>query len=42
MSGSKYQNKVKIKCNKGYTEISPQMYDEMIDIIKPDYCVGLT
>lgn len=42
MSGSQHDTKVKIKCNKGYTEVTAQMYDQLVDVIKPDYFVGLT
>jgi|JI10StandDraft_1071094.scaffolds.fasta_scaffold4745125_1 hypothetical protein len=42
MSGCHYDTKVKIKCNKGYTEVTASMYDTLVDLIKPDYYVGLT
>jgi hypothetical protein len=42
MSGCHYDNKVKIKCNKGYTEVTALMYDALVDLIKPDFYVGLT
>ena len=42
MSGCQNNNKVKIKCNKGYTEITPDLYDKLVDLVKPDIVVGLT
>lgn len=42
MSGCHHDTKVKIKCNKGYTEVTAQMYDQMIELLKPDYFIGLT
>ena len=42
MTGCQNNSKVKIKCNKGYTEVTAELYDNMIDIIKPDIFVGLT
>lgn len=42
MTGCHYNNKVKIRCNKGYTEITAPLYDRMVELIKPDYFVGLT
>ena len=42
LTGCQNNSKVKIKCNKGYTEITAEVYDTMIDAIKPDIVVGLT
>ena len=42
MNGCQNNSKVKMKCKKGYTEITADLYDEMIKIIKPDIVVGLT
>lgn len=42
MTGCQNNSKVKIKSSKGYTEITADLYDKMIDLIKPDIFVGLT
>lgn len=42
MSGCHHDARVKIKCNKGYTEVTAQMYDGMVDLLRPDFFVGLT
>lgn len=42
MTGSQHNDKVKIKTNKGYHQVTADQYDKLIDIIKPDYFVGLT
>lgn len=42
MTGCQNSSLVKIKCNKGYTTIGAANYDKMIELIKPDYVVGLT
>ena len=42
LTGCQNNSKVKIKCNKGYTEITAEQYDKMIEILKPDIVVGLT
>ncbi len=42
MSGCHYNNKVKIKCNKGYTEITAPLYDKLVQVLQPDFYVGLT
>jgi hypothetical protein len=42
MSGCHYNTKVKIRSNRGYTEITAPLYDRMVKVMKPDYFVGLT
>lgn len=42
MTGCQNNSKVKIKCNKGYTEVTAAMYDKLVSIIKPDMYVTLT
>ena len=42
MTGCQNNSKVKIKCNKGYTEINAQGYDKMAKLLNPDIVVGLT
>lgn len=42
MTGCQNNSKVKIKCNKGYTQVTAQMYDKLVSIIKPDMYVTLT
>lgn len=42
MTGCEKNHIVKIKCNKGYTEFTAEIYDEVASIIKPEYLVTLT
>lgn len=42
MTGCQKNHIVKIKCNKGYTEFTADVYDEVAGLIKPDYMVTLT
>lgn len=42
MTGCQHNDKVKIKTNKGYHQVTAELYDQMIEAIKPDYFVGLT
>lgn len=42
MTGCQNNSQVKIKCSKGYTAIGAPEYDKMVELLKPDYFVGLT
>jgi hypothetical protein len=42
MTGCDNSNIVKIKCSKGYTSFTAAEYDEVAEILKPEYLVTLT
>lgn len=42
MKGCEKSTTVKIKCSKGYTDFTPEVYDEMATLLRPDYLVTLT
>lgn len=42
MTGCDNSNIVKIKCNKGYTSFTAAEYDQVANILKPEYLVTLT
>ena len=42
MKGCENSKIVKIKCNNGYTEFNAHLYDEIANIIKPEYLVTMT